>query len=145
MENNTRLNWQESPEQRLSALRNFRLANQGKSLKQCIQATLDFYSLLPIGSMSLDPYDKTTWLTLWQIIHSNDYCEFNKALIYAYTLHYLGFPSNIQVGKTKDNHHMICVVDNYVLNIAYNGIVELDWLKNNKWHCEKIHDTNQLC
>ncbi len=145
MENNTRLNWQDPPEQRLSVLRNFRITNQGNSLKHCIQVTLDFYSQIPIGSMSIDPYDKGSWLTLWQMIHSNDFCEFNRALLYAYTLHYLGHACNVQVGKTKDNHHMICVVNDYVLNIEYNGSVDLNWLKNNNWQCEQVYDTNQLC
>ena len=145
METNTRLNWQDSPEQRLRTFRSFRINYENKTLEHCTESTLDFYSQIPIGSMSIDPYDINTWLNIWQMLHSNDFCEFNRALLYAYTLHYLGHPCEVQVGKTKNNHHMLCVIDDKVLNVEYNSAIGIDWLAQNYWSCEQKYLTTELC
>lgn len=90
--------------------------------------------------MAIDPYDSNTWLNIWQMIDSNDYCDFNRALLYAYTLHYLGHPCEVQVGKTNNNHYMLCMVGDYVLNYRYNEAVD-----SVDWQPEQKYSTHQLC
>lgn len=143
MELNSCLGWQDSPSNRLASLREFRLAWQGKPFEDCVRATLKFYSNIPISSRCIDPFDENTWNSLWELVDNNEYCEFNRALLYGYTLHYLGWPGQILVGQGKNSQNMISVINNTVLNASYNESVDISWLDG--FTVEKKVDTKQLC
>lgn len=51
-----------------------------------IQDTIDFYNRAPLVSISVDPYDETTWLDPWNLLYENTYCDFSIILAMAYTL-----------------------------------------------------------
>lgn len=51
-----------------------------------IQTTLNLFNRAPIVSIQVDPYDSSTWLTPWELLYENKYCEFSKLLAICYTL-----------------------------------------------------------
>lgn len=51
-----------------------------------IAEVVEFYSSAPLVSIATDPYDKTTWLTPWELILENQYCGFNIVLGMCYSL-----------------------------------------------------------
>jgi hypothetical protein len=51
-----------------------------------IEDTIDFYSKAPMVSHQVDPYDSSSWLTPWELLKDNKYCEFSKILAICYTL-----------------------------------------------------------
>lgn len=71
-------------EKRMAMWREFR--DLLETAKDPIQDTINFWNKAPVSSMTCDPFDNTTWLDPWQLIESNDYCEFSKMLAIYYTL-----------------------------------------------------------
>ena len=71
-------------EERLRQWREFR--DSLETTKDPIQATLDYYSLVPTVTMQTDPYDKDRWPTPWELLEENIYCPFVKILAICYTL-----------------------------------------------------------
>lgn len=69
---------------RLRAWSEFR--NQLESSADPIQDTIDFYNRAPLVSIAVDPYDESTWLEPWDLLHENTYCDFAIILGIAYTL-----------------------------------------------------------
>lgn len=51
-----------------------------------IKDTIDFYNRAPLVSISVDPYDDSTWLDPWSLLYENTYCDFSIILGIAYTL-----------------------------------------------------------
>ena len=142
METKPCLDWLDSHSDRLASWRQFRLENTGLSAEQAVDAVINYYSKLPLSSISIDPYDHNQWGTIWEIINSNEYCEFSKALLYAYTLHYIGHPCAIAIGNTANSQNLICICNGQVLNLEYNKPVPastVEFVEEKKWY------TNELC
>lgn len=51
-----------------------------------LEDVVDFYKKAPIVSFQVDPFDQSTWLTPWEILKENLYCDFVKILAICYTL-----------------------------------------------------------
>jgi hypothetical protein len=51
-----------------------------------LQDTVDLYKKAPLVSFQVDPFDQSTWLTPWEILKENIYCDFVKILAICYTL-----------------------------------------------------------
>ena len=45
-----------------------------------LQMVIDWWSLAPLSSRSIDPYDPTDWPTGWELVMSGDVCDFSIAL-----------------------------------------------------------------
>lgn len=69
---------------RLRAWAEFRV--QLENSNNPIKDTIDFYNRAPLVSISVDPYDESTWLDPWSLLHENTYCDFSIILGIAYTL-----------------------------------------------------------
>lgn len=41
---------------------------------------------MPLGPLTVDPYDQTTWPDPWELIEEHNYCEFSQLLAIAYTI-----------------------------------------------------------
>jgi hypothetical protein len=69
---------------RLRAWKEFRQSIEVSS--QPLDDTVKFYQRAPIVSIQMDPWEPTTWLTPWELLRENQYCEFSKTLAICYTL-----------------------------------------------------------
>ena len=71
-------------EDRLLDWKDFR--KELESVDDPIQFAIDFYNQTPSLSRNVDPYDKETWPSPWEIIAENNYCLFLKLLGICYSL-----------------------------------------------------------
>ncbi len=71
-------------EDRLRAWNQFRLSLE--TSKSPLEDTVDFYSKAPMVSIQVDPWDSSTWLSPWELLYENQYCEFSKILAICYSL-----------------------------------------------------------
>ena len=51
-----------------------------------INDAVEFYNQAPASKLSVDPWDKTTWPSPWELLKENTYCEFNRVLGVCYSL-----------------------------------------------------------
>jgi len=69
---------------RLQAWLDFR--NSLETAPNPIQDTITFYNRAPIVNFQVDPYDRKSWPTPWQLLNENQYCKFALLLGMFYTL-----------------------------------------------------------
>ncbi len=71
-------------EDRLRAWVDFRdsLVNSPDPIKDVI----GLYSKAPAVNIQVDPWDPSSWLSPWELLRENSYCEFSKILGICYTL-----------------------------------------------------------
>jgi hypothetical protein len=82
---------------------------------------------------NIDPHNKTTWATPWEIIAENVYDDFTKALMIAQTLKLTKRfnKSVIQIKILVDRsqsrqYNVVCVDDMWAINYSDNGPVALE-------------------
>jgi hypothetical protein len=96
-----------------------------------------FWNKAPLLSKSCDPYDESTWLTAWELIESNDYCEFSKILAIYYTLSLTDRFANcyydIQIVNNLDEKmiHYLLIVDDNVFGYKFDQVVKRSELPAN--------------
>ena len=94
-----------------------------------LQKTIDFWNKAPISYRTCDPFDSSTWLDPWDLIESNNYCEFSKILAIFYTLKLTEKFKNsyfeIQIVNDRNAQEMkyLLFVDDYVIGYVYNRAV----------------------
>jgi hypothetical protein len=81
----------------------------------------------------IDPYNKKTWPTPWEIIDQNKYDDFTKSLMIAISLKYTNKFKNtpieisIIVDNNKTKRYNIVIVDGkHVINFDDNGPISRD-------------------
>lgn len=73
-----------SYEDRLAIWRDFRQSLEVS--KTPLEDTVSFYKKAPYVSIITDPWDQSTWLDPWELLHENQYCEFASVLGMCYSL-----------------------------------------------------------
>lgn len=97
-----------------------------------IQDVIDFWNHAPISARSCDPFDKSTWLAPWDLIESNNYCEFSKILAIYYTLvltdKFKDSYFEIQIINDRNAQELkyILLVDDSIIGYFYNRAVTYD-------------------
>ena len=108
---------------RLSTWKNIR--KKIDSCEEPLQALIDFWASTPyvLGSPVLNPADSENWPTPWEIIESNKYDDFTKAVMMGNTLllteRYQNSKMQVRtlVDKyTKQSYNTLCIDDMWVLN-----------------------------
>lgn len=88
---------------------------------------LKFYSQAPLVSISVDPYDSSTWPDPWELIYENTYCLFSILLGMCYTLQLTErfsqshFEIHIGVNKKKSRIVYRLHVDDSILCLDDTG------------------------
>lgn len=84
-----------------------------------------FWNKAPLGKMTCDPFDRSTWLGAWDMIEENRYCEFSKMLALSYT-----FLLTDRFGKTmhelniaadRENHELLYLLHIHDHVLGYNN------------------------
>lgn len=121
----------QSPDERLSKWRAFRDSIELSDTP--LLDVIEFWASAPYIAFNhnVDPYNRHSWPSPWEIIVQNKYDDFTKALMIAYTLKYTGKFGNtdIQVKTLVDNarksvYNVVSVDDMWVLNFQENAPVE---------------------
>lgn len=71
-------------EERLLTWRSFR--DSLETSESPLDSVIEFYKKAPYVSILTDPWDKSTWLGPWELLHENQYCEFSRVLGMCYSL-----------------------------------------------------------
>jgi len=116
------------------------LRAQLEACEDPLQHTIDFWRDAPFipYNRRVDPFNPKSWPTPWEIIVENQYDDFTKALMMAYSLKFTQRFSNsvielrTYVDKVKNlNYNIICVDDLWAINYKDNEPVLLknlpDW------------------
>jgi len=51
-----------------------------------IEDVIGLYRSAPMVNIQVDPWDPSSWLSPWELLRENSYCEFSKILAICYTL-----------------------------------------------------------
>lgn len=104
-----------------------------------LQAVWDFWQAAPFvpHNRNIDPYHQKNWPTPWEIIETNRYDDFTKALMIGWTLKLTKKYQNSKIelktlvdsNRTKE-YNVVCVDDAWVLNYNDNGPVPVEELTN---------------
>jgi len=90
-----------------------------------IQYAIDHYNKIPSEPRNVDPYDKETWPSPWEIIAENNYCSFLKLLGICYSLQLTDrfstetFEIHIVLDRDKSSTFYLLMVGNRI--IGYDG------------------------
>jgi hypothetical protein len=121
----------QSPDERLSQWRAFRDSIELSDTP--LLDVIEFWAPAPYVAYNhnVDPYNRHSWPSPWEIIVQNKYDDFTKALMIAYTLKYTDKFGNteIQVKTLVDNarksvYNVVSVDDKWVLNFQENAPIE---------------------
>lgn len=108
-------------------------ASHRDQLDQCddpLQTNSDFWRFAPFipFNKNIDPYNQRDWPTPWEIIVDNQYDDFTKALMMAWSLKCTQRfkDSKIEIKKLVDRqkncyYNVVCVNDQWALNYNDNG------------------------
>lgn len=143
--------WLRSPDERLTGWRNFRIDLQhhydlyecngsdddAAILQDCLNAISTWWYQAPIVNMSINPYEPSSWPTVWEILDQGECCKYSRGLAMAYNLHYLDSDTNVTVDLVRDHkHHDEYMIANfggkYALNSLQAPIIflqEIDYLE----------------
>lgn len=121
-----------SPEERLSIWKNLR--ESVETSDDPLLDVIEFWKESPFipYNKDVDPYNKKSWPTPWDIIVTNKYDDFTRAIMLAYSLKYTErfSKSDIQVQSIVDNdrnlaYNVVCVDNKWILNYDDNQPVEV--------------------
>jgi hypothetical protein len=110
------------------------LRAQLETCEDPLQCVIDFWCDAPFVPYNrrIDPFNQTSWPTPWEIIVENQYDDFTKALMMAYSLKFTQRykDTNIQVrsllDKTKSSYYnIVCVDALWVINYNDNSAILL--------------------
>lgn len=125
--------FEKSIDDRLSAW-----ADHRRYLTQCsdpLQEVHNFWRDAPFVPFNnkIDPYNKKSWPTPWEIIVSNRFDDFTKAVMIGWTLKLTDRFKNSKIEiKTLVNptkkcyYNIVCVDDTWVINYNDNGPIPAD-------------------
>jgi hypothetical protein len=115
-------------EERLATWRNFR-DNLEKSSTP-FEDVVAFYRSAPYVSILTDPWDKSSWLGPWELLHENQYCEFSRVLGMCYSLQlterFKELTFEIHIGmdhSCTQTYYLLCISD-HVIGYKENTIVK---------------------
>jgi len=108
-----------------------------------IQNTIEFYDKAPLVSITIDPYDPTTWMDPWELLNYNMYCDFGKILAIGYTLsltdRFSSVPKMIHISTNKkvaETKYLLYIGD-VVVGYHYDK-----WINQNdidsEWIAERV-------
>ena len=128
-------------EDRIRTWREFRISLETSETP--FDDVIDFWNTAPMSSIACDPYDRNTWLTPWEMIKENKYCEFTKILAIYYTLQLTDrfsqsrFEIHIVLDKKESVMRHLLFVDNQAIGYYYDKSID----KNNlpSLQCQMLH------
>jgi hypothetical protein len=92
-----------------------------------LEDVVDFYSIAPLVSTHVDPWDRHTWPHPWQLLDENQYCDFRIVLGYCYSLQLTDrfkastFEIHIGMDYAKSQTFYMLFVDDHV--IGYDPVL----------------------
>ena len=104
-------------------------------LEDPLQAVCDFWKDAPFVpyNKNIDPRDRSSWPTPWEIVVANQYDDFTKALMIGWTLKYSKLYENSEIiiktfidTNKKIMYNVVCVDNSWVINYVDNSPVLIE-------------------
>lgn len=137
--------WQLPPTERLKEWRAFRQSLDDLDDPMCLQATVDWWKLTPIGKSDINIYDSAEWPDPWELLWDNNHNEDSVALGTAYTLALSGWPCEVLLVQCQETSFLglVVLVDGqHVLSYTYGCIDEVGVLDRceiiQRWHSDSL-------
>lgn len=95
-----------------------------------------FYNRAPIVSIQVDPWEPKSWLSPWELLRENSYCEFSKILAICYTLQltdsFLGSSFKIHICTNTEDSEVkyLLFVDDKVIGFNTEKAISFSDLPN---------------
>lgn len=102
-----------------------------------LEDVIDFWNKAPLSAKTCDPFSEETWPDAWELIESNNYCEFSKILAIYYTLSFTNRFSEsyfeIQVVNNIDEKviHYFLIVDDIVFGYHFDKVLKRSEIPDN--------------
>lgn len=115
-------------EQQLTLWREFRHSLETSS--NPLEDTVNFFRSAPLVAIQVDPWTPENWLTPWELIHENQYCDFSKILAICYTLQLTDcfmdedFEIHIVTNNKESTTHYLLFVQERVIGYDWTRIVD---------------------
>jgi hypothetical protein len=122
-------------EERLELWRQFRLSLETSSTP--IEDVIELYSKAPLVSIQVDPYNISQWLTPWELLYENQYCDFSKILAICYSLQLTerfmdeDFEIHICTNNKESSTHYLLFFQNKVIGYDWTRAINKDELPPN--------------
>ena len=146
--NTLRTIWIDGPDSRLSSWRTFRQENKNTELHELCSRVALWWSAAPVCSISIDPYEISSWPDAWELLHAGEICKFSAALGIAYTIHYIKSDEDVIIMRVfdsdKDDIYNATLINNSLLLASSNGqAVDFESVAHNlkieeQWHIGDI-------
>jgi len=120
--------WFEPPSKRLARWRKFRtdLKDQltddsALQIEKICEEIWKFWAAAPQVNIAIDPYDQSTWPTVWEMLYQGEFCKYSNPLGMAYTFFYL-LPEisnrimRVHDSVSNDTYSVALIDDKWVLN-----------------------------
>lgn len=119
--------WSVDYEERLRQWVSLRQSVIDKSLTEQLNTINQWWSHAPRMNNVVHWYDKSNWLTPWELLAENGYCELASALGLAYTIILVNDKVDVKIALAKDESSSdvtILIVNNeYILNWDINSVI----------------------
>ena len=146
--NYLRTMWFEPPQKRLASWREFRQSLRPKDLTETCDDVFMWWKYAPQSALSLDPYDVSTWPSVWEMLHQGDYCKFSTAIGMSYTFFYIDGKLKNRILRVYDHEnsdiYMTALIDErWLLNYNLSEIADWDAVKDKldiqeSWDCSDV-------
>ena len=99
--------------------------------------------------MNCDPWDSSTWLDPWELLHENLYCEYCILLGICYTLQltdnltYKTFEIHICIDRKFNDRHYLLKVDDRIIGYEQGTHIHIDELPSSL-HSEVIYPMTEI-
>lgn len=113
--------WLDPPQKRLANWRAFRRELDTTDVKAACEKVSQWWQFAPQSTLSIDPYDISTWPSVWEMLHQGDYCKFSTAIGMAYTIFY--------IDESVENR-ILRVYDHVNSDIYMTALINEHWLLN---------------
>lgn len=142
--------WIQSPNKRLNDWRNFRRSIVGNKIDETIDTIWQCWSMAPEVTLSLDPYDPSTWPTLWEMIQQGSCCKYSRSVALSYTIYYLypNLPNRILRvhDLVKPDIYSVSIIDERFLLLPHSVDIqnlddfEINFKVEECWNIQEIID-----
>lgn len=113
--------WLDPPQKRLANWREFRRELDTTDVKAACEQVSQWWRFAPQSTLSIDPYDISTWPSVWEMLHQGDYCKFSTAIGMAYTIFYI---------DESVKNRILRVYDHANSDIYMTALINEHWLLN---------------
>jgi len=142
--------WIKSPEERLNIIREFRKNYSYTTVNKLCDDVWRLWTSFPENSKMVDPYDITTWLTFWELIHLGETCKYTKAVAASYLIHYINPDLEVVIcrvfDKDQNDIYIASLINNEYILLPYNQeVVHWNMVESNieirkKWPIGQVID-----